>query len=269
MTKRKLGLSAFSVAIALVAVGTYLLLAQSAHSQTPVPYSYFQGLSQSDQADVQLKLTFVGISEKPTWSAGIVATDKTFDLPRFTPFQHAGLGYAGDGFEVITCQVSDTDMASIITAAGTVADVANGVNDSAHSLAFSLVHHQQSGDNGFEAVLNATSGGQLLTALIGGLPNGSDCGRVLRQFSATVQEGPGIDSGDANCSGAIDIMDPLNILQYASEARLPNTCLVVGGVPNCDGDPGPEDAIIDLRVLAGLGVTVPPGCPAPGEQAQH
>ncbi len=64
-------------------------------------------------------------------------------------------------------------------------------------------------------------------------------------------------------------MDPLNILQFASEARLPNSCLVVGGVPNCDGAPGPDDAIIDLRVLAGLHVTVPDGCPNPGEHAQH
>ncbi len=118
-------------------------------------------------------------------------------------------------------------------------------------------------------MLNSTSGGQLLTAIIGGLPNGSDCGRVLRQFSATTQEGPGIISGDANFSGAIDVMNPLNILQFASGARLPNSCLVVGGVPNCDGDPGPEDAIIDLRVLAGLHVIVPEGCPAPGQHAQH
>jgi hypothetical protein len=64
-------------------------------------------------------------------------------------------------------------------------------------------------------------------------------------------------------------MDPLNILQFASEAKLPNSCLVVGGDPNCDGEPGPDDAVIDLRVLAGLHVIVPDGCPAPGEHAEH
>jgi CheY-like chemotaxis protein len=40
-------------------------------------------------------------------------------------------------------------------------------------------------------------------------------------------------------------------------------------IPGCDGDSGPDDAVIDLRVLAGLRVTVPIGCPAPGEHAEH
>lgn len=254
--------------ITLVAVGAYLLLAQNAHSETPVSYSYFQGLSQTELQDVQAKLTYMDLTEKPVWSVGVTAPDQTFNLSQFAPFQRAVSDYAGDGFEIITCQATTDELASLITAAGTVPDVANGVNDPDPNLSFSLVHHAQPGDSGFEAVLNAASATALLNAAIHpGLD--SDCQRVFRQFSETAGDGPGIISGDANCSGAIDIMDPLNILQFASEARLPNSCLVVGGVPNCDGEPGPEDAIIDLRVLAGLGVTVPEGCPAPGEHAQH
>ena len=252
----------------LVALIAFLPRTPVAQSQTPESYSYFEGLSQSDLADVQLKLTFVGISEKPTWSAGIVATGKTFGLSQFTPFQHAGLGYAGDGFEVITCEATTAELAALITDAGTVPDVANGVNDPHPNLSFSLVHHGQSGDSGFEAVLSAASATALLNAAIHPGLDG-DCQRVFRQFSATIHEGPGIISGDANCSGTIDVMDPLSILQYSSEAKLPNSCLVVGGVPNCDGDPGPADAIIDLRVLAALKVTVPIDCPLPGEHAEH
>jgi hypothetical protein len=218
--------------------------------------------------NVQAKLTYVGLTEKPVWSVGVTAPSQTFNLNQFAPFQRAASDYPGDEFELITCQATTAELASLITAAGTVPDVANGVNDPHPNLSFSLVHHAQPGDSGFEAVLNAASATALLNAAIHpGLD--SDCQRVFRQFSETADDGPGILSGDANCSGAIDIMDPLNILQFSSEARLPNSCLVVGGVPNCDGDPGPADAIVDLRVLAGLKVTVPDGCPAPGEDARH
>ncbi len=86
-----------------------------------------------------------------------------------------------------------TPLASLITDTGTVPDVANGVNDPHPNLSFSLVHHLQSGDSGFEAVLNAASATALLNAVIHpGLD--SACQRVFTQFSETASDGPGIIS---------------------------------------------------------------------------
>jgi hypothetical protein len=211
--------------------------------------------------NVQAKLTYVGLTEKPVWSVGVTAPSQTFNLNQFAPFQRAASDYPGDEFELITCQATTAELASLITAAGTVTDVAAGVNDHHPNLSFSLVHHAQPGDSGFEAVLSAASATALLKAAIPSLDAGSDCQRVLRQFSETTGDGPGISQGDANCSGTITPLDALIALKFGAGLLLPNSCIVVGGDTNCDGEADAVDAIADLRFFAGL-ATLPP-CPNP------
>lgn len=70
--------------------------------------------------------------------------------------------------------------------------------------------------------------------------------------------------GDADCNGAVDAVDALQVLRYAASIGSPAACIASADV-NCDGTVNAVDALGILRFVAGLPpLSSLPGCPAIG-----
>jgi hypothetical protein len=70
--------------------------------------------------------------------------------------------------------------------------------------------------------------------------------------------------GDSDCSGGITSVDALQILRRVANLAH-NPCARLGGDVNCDFEITAVDALLDLREVVGLPVSVPSGCPQPGD----
>lgn len=61
-----------------------------------VDLAYFSGLPTKALLATQIKLTYVGVQEKPTPSVGILVSGNTFDISRFRPFRRESINYGND-----------------------------------------------------------------------------------------------------------------------------------------------------------------------------
>jgi hypothetical protein len=69
-------------------------------------------------------------------------------------------------------------------------------------------------------------------------------------------------SGDPDCSGAVNTLDGVALLQWLA-AGLPPECLHAANV-DCSAAADTADLLLIMRYSGGLPVDLPPGCPAIG-----
>lgn len=135
-------------------------------------------------------------------------------------------------------------------------------------LSFMLVQSDESGDNGFEAVVDETTAGDLLNKVIQALDaTNAGCYRVINTFSSQLGVGPIEAVGDVNCDGRVDSIDALTVLRYRAALKLIDSCIHVAGDVDCDTGIGSVDALDILRFTAVLEYTKPPGCTPIGQPA--
>jgi hypothetical protein len=266
-TGKALWLTAIIGLLGAAAFAAYVLLTPGSdvvHSQATSPYSYFQGLSPAQLQTLQVKLSYVGPSNKPAWTAGLGLTD----ISKFVPFEKADLIYGGDEFVVETCQASTDELSALISGAGEMPDVAGAAYALLPFLSFMLVQSDQSGDNGFEAVLDEAASGDLLNKVIQALDtSNAACYRLILTFSSQLGVGPIEAVGDVNCDGRVDSTDALTVLRYRAALKLIDSCINIAGDVDCDTDIGSVDALDILRFTALLGYTKPADCTAIGQPA--
>ncbi len=266
-TGKALWLAAIISLLGAAVFAAYALLTPGSdvvHSQATSPYSHFQGLSPAQLQTLQVKLSYVGPSNKPAWTAGLNLTG----ISKFVPFEKGDLTYGGDGFVLQTCPASTDELSRLLTSAGQIADVAGAAYAPLPFLSFMLVQSDGSGDNGFEAVVDEAASGALLNKAIQALDtSNSACYRLILTFSSQLGVGPIEAVGDVNCDGRVDSIDALTVLRYRAALKLIDSCINVAGDVDCDHAIGSVDALDILRFTALLGYTKPPDCTAIGQPA--
>ncbi len=266
-TSKTLWLTAIIGLLGAAVFGAYLLLTPGSdvvHSQATSPYSHFQGLSPAQLQTLQVKLSYVGPSNKPAWTAGLGLTD----ISKFVPFEKADLIYGGDEFDLQSCPASTDELSRLLTSAGQMADVAGAAYAPLPFLSFMLVQSDGTGDNGFEAVLDEAASGDLLNRAIQALDTtNAACYRLLLTFSSQLGAGPIEAVGDVNCDGSVDSIDALTVLRYRADLKPIDSCINVAGDVDCDDAIGSVDALDILRSTALLDYTKPADCTAIGQPA--
>lgn len=148
------------IALALIASAAVVpvILAQSFS-----PYSDFQGMSQADTQNLQIKLTFAG-PRKDTMPT-VAFTPGTLDLTKFAPFRRPTISYGMDsGLEAFVA--STAEMKAVLNGIGTLANVTAGGVSADQWLSFAMVWTISPVNiKGFEAIVSKTDAAAVFAQL--------------------------------------------------------------------------------------------------------
>jgi hypothetical protein len=177
------------IRIGVLAAST-LLVASPGHAQNFSPFSAFQNLSATDLSSLQVKLTFVGDTEKPIKSVLFTAVGSTADISAFAPFHRPDIVYSNDSATPRMFNSAVAELHSMLTQfLPAVPAVVAGGESSTPQISFSMVQ-KGSSTIGFEAVLNIADGQALITALRGAFAANQPAMKAINLFAcATSVEG--------------------------------------------------------------------------------
>jgi hypothetical protein len=156
------------------------LVATNAAALSCAPFSTFQSLSSSSLATLQVKLTYVGVSNAAFPSIAITAFGNTFDLTQFSPCQQIVGGYFNDLSLNVTF-ASPAELQTLINNVGTLSAVTAGGVVANPYLSFSLSITQPS-NLAFEAVIDQPTATALMTQVAASLTNETATSKSLAAF---------------------------------------------------------------------------------------
>jgi len=126
-------------------------------AQTLSPFSEFQGLSSSELATVQGKLTYVGSGSVRPYTLIFAANGHTPDVGVFRPFYRPQFIYDRDEASPRSFNASTAELQAIIEGVGSIGSVTDGDVDANGGIAFALSVVKNSTVKVFESVMDTMS----------------------------------------------------------------------------------------------------------------
>jgi len=160
-----------------------LLFSNVVQAQSFSPYSDFQAMTLQQLETLQIKLTYVGVSNAPPQSLAFTPSSNTLDLSLFVPFRRPNINYNNDDFiEVVTFSADPSELQTVINNVGTLPNVVAGGVAASEVLSFAMFNSQP-GDKAFEAILDQNDATDLFDKLRLSLANNQDGSRKLSEMA--------------------------------------------------------------------------------------
>jgi hypothetical protein len=143
-------------------------------------FSAFQSLPVSALTTLQVKLTFVGVSDATLASMGVTAFGNTFNLSQFSPCQLLQGAYSGD-MSLNLAFATTAELQTLIANVATLPAVTAGGVATVPYVSFSLSLAQPS-NIAFEAVLDQPTAATLFPQIASALANEKAASQFVQQF---------------------------------------------------------------------------------------
>jgi hypothetical protein len=170
------------MAASLLLVVFWTTLAWAGARPGPTGLAPFVGLSDTQLASLQVRITYLGAKATPFPSLVLTAAGAPVDTMGFRSFQRAGFAYGKHQSALIHLPVALPELRDLLQSVAALPDVSDGTVDSIGWFSFALLDTADGTRRTFESILNETSALELFDAMrnvFGGNPKARDLWAVM------------------------------------------------------------------------------------------
>jgi hypothetical protein len=162
-------------------------------------YSHFQGMSPAQLAALQVQLTYLGNPRRSFPSVALSVSGNPPDSA-LKIAHRPGFDY-GQASGLVVCVVSSQELGALIDSVATLPDVTAGDVDSLGQFSFAMVDTADTTAHAFEAIVNETSGLELIDRMRSVLKGNPRAAEILAKIACGLRAVPRDQAGDV--SGAV------------------------------------------------------------------